>query len=46
MRKRAEFLAHVQNTNSQYNLRAFGARISKPHERKALLEHFPEPCRD
>jgi hypothetical protein len=30
MRKRAELLAHIQNTNSQYNLPPFGARISKP----------------
>lgn len=43
MRKRAELLAHIQNTNSQYNLPAFGARIAKPHERRELLEHFPDP---
>jgi hypothetical protein len=28
MRKRAELLAHIQNTNSQYNLPAFGARMA------------------
>ena len=28
MRKRAELLAHIQNTTSQYNLPAFGAKIA------------------
>jgi transposase len=42
MRKRAELLAHIQNTNSQYNLPAFGARIAKPSERRELLAHFPD----
>ena len=42
MRKRAELLAHIQNTNSQYNLAPFGACISKPHQRRQLLEHFPD----
>jgi transposase len=42
MRKRAELLAHIQNTNSQYNLPEFGARIAKPHLRRGLGGHFPE----
>ncbi len=42
MRKRAELLVHIQNTNSQYNLPAFGARIAKPHLRRQAADHFPE----
>jgi transposase len=42
MRKRAELLVHIQNTNSQYNLPAFGARIAKPHLRREAAGHFPE----
>jgi transposase len=42
MRKRAELLVHIQNTNSQYNLAEFGARIAKPHLRRAVAGHFSE----
>lgn len=42
MRKRAELLAHIQNTNSQHNLAPFGARIAKPSERRELLAPFPD----
>jgi transposase len=42
MRKRAELLVHIQNTNSQYNLPAFGVRIAKPHLRREAASHFPE----
>jgi transposase len=42
LRKRAELLAHIQNTNSQYNLAAFGARPARPSERAGLAEHFGE----
>lgn len=42
MRKRAELLVHIQNTNSQYNLPAFGVRIAKPHLRREAGSHFPE----
>ena len=44
MRKRAELLVHIQNTNSQYNLPAFGARLAKPHLRREAADHFPEPA--
>ncbi|NIV74262.1 MAG: IS110 family transposase, partial [Gammaproteobacteria bacterium] len=27
-RKRAELLAHIENTNSQYNLPAFGTKLT------------------
>jgi transposase len=44
MRKRAELLVHIQNTNSQYNLPEFGARIAKPHLRREAAAHFLEPA--
>jgi hypothetical protein len=40
MRKRAELLVHVQNTNSQYNLPEFGKRISKKKNRDGVAERF------
>ncbi len=42
MRKRAELLTHIQNTNSQYNLPALGVRLAKPHLRREAAGHFPE----
>jgi hypothetical protein len=44
MRKRAELLVHIQNTNSQYNLPAFGARLAKAHLRREAADHFLEPA--
>ena len=43
MRKRAELIAHIQNTNSQYNLPEFGKRISKKHERTDIAAQFSDP---
>lgn len=43
MRKRAELLAHIQNTASQYNLEPLG-RIAKPQNRVNLLECFDDPA--
>jgi transposase len=43
MRQRAELLAHITNTNHQYNLPALGVRPARPAERSELLEHFAEP---
>jgi transposase len=43
MRQRAELLAHITNTNHQYNLPALGVRPARPAERSGLLEHFAEP---
>jgi len=42
MRKRAELLAHVHNTNSQYNLPEIGKKIAY----KANREGVAERCRD
>ena len=41
--KQAELLAHIQNTNTQYNLPPFDGRISRKVHRKDLGEHFPDP---
>lgn len=41
MRKRAELLAHIQNTASQYNLDPLGS-ISKAGNRKGLLNIFDD----
>src|SRR5947209_7693616 len=43
MRKRAELLAHIQNTNSQYNLPEFGKKLAYKGNRAGVEEHFPEP---
>jgi len=43
MRKRAELLAHTQNTASQYNMDPLG-RIAKPLNREGLVERFDSPC--
>jgi transposase len=44
MRKRAELLAHVQNTNSQYNLPAIGKKITYKANRDGVAERFPDPA--
>ena len=43
MRKRAELLAHIQNTASQYNLPALGVRVARPNERKGVAAQFSDP---
>jgi transposase len=42
MRKRAELLAHVQNTNSQYNLPEIGKKIAYKANRDGVAERFHE----
>jgi transposase len=44
MRKRAELLAHVQNTNSQYNLPEIGKKIAYKANRDGVAERFPDPA--
>ena len=44
MRKRAELLAHVQNTNSQYNLPGIGKNIAYKANRDGIAERFPDPA--
>ena len=44
MRKRAELLTHVQQTNSQYNLPEIGKKIAYKANRQGVAERFPEPA--
>src|SRR5262252_9032898 len=44
MRKCAELLAHVQNTNSQYNLPAIGKKIAYKANRDGVAERFADPA--
>lgn len=42
MRQRADLLAHVQNTNSQYNLEEIGKRIAYKRHRAGVAERFAD----
>jgi transposase len=42
-RKRAELLAHIHNTNSQYNLPEIGKRLANKANREDGADHFPDP---
>lgn len=42
MRQRADLLAHVQNTNSQYNLPEIGKRITRKMHRVGVAERFAD----
>jgi len=43
VRQRAELLAHIQNTNSQYNLPEIGKKLAYQANREGVEEHFPDP---
>jgi hypothetical protein len=43
MRKRAELLAHIQNTTSQYNLPTLEKNIGYEANRAGLSAHFNKP---
>ena len=43
VRKRGQLLAHIQNTNAQYNLPAFEKRLAYPGNREGVIDHFPDP---
>ena len=43
MHQRAELLAHVQNTNHQYNLPDIGKKISYRANREGVAERFTDP---
>jgi transposase len=43
VRKRGQLLAHIQNTQAQYNLPAFGRRLAYPANREGVADHFPDP---
>ena len=42
MRRRADLLSHIQNTNSQYNLSAFGKKIAYKVHREGVAEQFAD----
>jgi transposase len=44
VRKRAQRVAHIQNTTSQYNLRPLG-KLARPHHRRDrdIAGHFHDP---
>ena len=44
MRKRAELLTHIQNTNSQYNLPEIGKKIAYKANRHGVAERFAAPA--
>jgi len=44
MRKRAQLLVHIQNTNSQYNLEEFRKKLAYKGNRDGVTERFPDPC--
>jgi transposase len=44
MRKRAELLAHDQNTNHQYNLPEIGKKLAYKANRAGVAERFPDPA--
>jgi len=44
MRKRAELLAHIQNTNSQYNLPEIGKKLAYKGNRAGVAERFLDPA--
>jgi transposase len=41
--QRAELLAHIQNTNSQYNLPELDKKLAYKANREGVEEHFPDP---
>jgi transposase len=42
MRRRADLLAHIQNTNAQYNLPGFGCKIAYKTHRSGVAEQFAD----
>jgi transposase len=42
VRQRAELLAHIQNTHSQYNLPEIGKRLTHKANREGVAQHFPD----
>jgi transposase len=39
----SQFLVHIQNTNTQYNLPAFQKKISRKYNREGVSERFEDP---
>ena len=43
-RRCGELVAHIQNTNTQYNLPAFAKKISRKYNRQGVAERFEDPA--
>lgn len=43
-RRCSELVAHIQNTNTQYNLPEFKKRISRKYNREGVIERFEDPA--
>jgi transposase len=43
VRKRAELISHILNTNSQYNLPEFGKKVAHKIHRQSVLDQFTDP---
>jgi transposase len=43
VRRSGELVAHIKNTNTQYNLPPFGKKISRKYNHQGVLEHFEDP---
>jgi len=41
-RQRADLIAHIQNTVSQYNLPPLGVRLGRKKDRLDIADHFPD----
>jgi hypothetical protein len=44
MRKRADLVSHVPNTNSQYTLPELGKKIAYKANREGVAERFADPA--
>ena len=44
VQRRAELLAHIQNTNSQYNLPALEKKLDRKSNRVDVPQHFTDPA--
>jgi transposase len=44
MRKRVELLAHIQHTNSQYNLPEIGKKLAYKANREGVAPRLPDPA--
>jgi transposase len=44
MRKRAEWLGHIHNTHSQYNVPEMGKQMASKANRDGIAERFPAPA--
>jgi transposase len=43
VRRSGELVAHIKNTNTQYNLPPFGKKICRKYNHQGVIEHFEDP---